>query len=215
MEKSFGRMFAEGIFLYPVPTMKKYAILLSLFLVTACVSKEGLSPESTKVPTGNANSSIIVEEFADLQCPACKGAHSQIVKPLLEKYGNVIRYEFKHFPLMQIHAYAHEAAEATECAADQSKFWEFVNDSYENQEKLSRDDLIARAEKVGVTDMELFRRCVQSRIKRGAVQEEYKEGSDRGVRGTPTFFVGGERVPRNTLEGLSEMIEASISKQRL
>lgn len=195
--------------------MKKLLPLLSLLALVSCVSKEGLSADSSRPPTGNANSSLLVEEYADLQCPACKGAHSQIVEPLLAKYSNVIRYEYKHFPLSQIHAFAHEAAEAAECAADQGKFWEFVNDTYENQEKIARDDLIARAETLEVADMELFRRCVQSRIKRDTVQADYKKGYALGVRGTPTFFVSGERVPRNTLEGIGEMIESKLGSQKL
>ena len=195
--------------------MKKVLFTLSILALAGCISKEGLSAESTKPPTGNANSSILVEEFADLQCPACRGAHTQIVQPLLTKYGQNIRYEFRHFPLSQIHAFAQEAAEASECAADQGKFWEFVNDTYENQELLSRDDIITRAEKIGVNDMDLFRRCVQSRIKRDAVLNEYKDGHGRGVRGTPTFFVSGERVARNTIEGISEIIDAKVSGQKL
>ncbi|HLC75707.1 MAG TPA: thioredoxin domain-containing protein [Candidatus Peribacterales bacterium] len=195
--------------------MKKLLITCSLLIIAGCVDKEGLSPESSRPPTGNANSTIVVEEYADLQCPACKGAHSQIVQPLLAKYGNIVRYEYKHFPLSQIHAFAHEAAEAAECSADQGKFWEFVNDTYEFQEELSRDDLIKRAEKVGVADIELFRRCVQSRIKRGTVQADYKAGYALGVRGTPTFFVSGERVPRNTLEGIGEIIEKKVGTQKL
>jgi len=194
--------------------MKKL-LTLSLFFLAACVSREGLTPESNKPPTGNPASSLIVEEFADLQCPACKGAHTTLVKPLLEKYGGVIRYEFRHFPIRSIHAFAQEAAEAAECAADQGKFWEFVDDTYENQEKLSRADLIARAEKVGVADSDLFERCIKSRIKRDTVQEEYEEGIERGVSGTPTFFVTGEKAPTNTLDALSALIEAKMSEQRL
>jgi len=208
--------FAFSLFPFPctLSPMKKLP-LLGLLILSACINKEGLSAESTKPPTGNANSSILVEEFADLQCPACRGAHTQIVQPLLTKYGQNIRYEFRHFPLSQIHAFAQEAAEASECAADQGKFWEFVNDTYENQELLSRDDIITRAEKIGVSDMDLFRRCVQSRIKRDAVLNEYKDGHGRGVRGTPTFFVSGERVARNTIEGISEIIDAKVSGQKL
>ncbi len=194
--------------------MKKL-IALSLLFLSACVSREGLSPESSKPPTGNPASSIIVEEFADLQCPACKGAHTTLVKPILEKYGQSIRYEFRHFPIRSIHAFAQEAAEAAECAADQGEFWEFVDDNYENQEKLSRADLIARAEKVGVADLDLFERCIKSRIKRDTVQEEYEEGIERGVSGTPTFFIAGEKAPTNTLDALSVLIEAKMGQQRL
>jgi protein-disulfide isomerase len=193
--------------------MKK-VILLSL-LLAACVSKQGLSGESSRYPTGNPNSSILVEEFADLQCPACRGAHTTILKPLLQKHGSAIRYEFRHMPLRQIHAYAQEAAEAAECAADQGKFWEFVDDNYENQEKLARNDLVARAKKVGVANVELFERCVKSRIKKNTVLGDYEEGRERGVSGTPTFFVNGEKVERNTLEEIEKKISEKVRGQRL
>lgn len=150
-----------------------------------------------------------------MQCPACKGAHSTIVAPLLKLQGRNIRYEFRHFPLRQIHAYAQEAAEASECAADQGKFWEFVDDNYENQEKLKRTDLIARAEKVGVADMDLFERCIKSRIKRDAVQADYDDGRKRGVSGTPTFFVQGKKVPRNTIDEITKAIQEAMSAQKL
>jgi protein-disulfide isomerase len=198
--------------------MKKLTLItlvVPLLLLAACVNKDGLSAESSKPPTGNVNSSIVLEEFSDLQCPACRGAHTQIFKPLMAQHGRNIKYVFKHFPLRQIHAFAQEAAEASECAADQGKFWEFEDDTYENQEKISRDDLIERAEKVGVADMDLFRRCVKSRVKRDAVQADYDEGRKRGVAGTPTFFLDGERVPRNTLETISGLIDEKVKSHRL
>jgi len=195
--------------------MRKTLLAFSFLLLVSCVSKEGLSAESSKPPAGNPQSSLLVEEFADLQCPSCKGAHTTLFKPLIEKYGSAIRYEFRHLPLRQIHAYAQEAAEAAECAADQGKFWEFVDDTYENQSRLGRKDLLARAEKVGVADGKLFERCVKSRIKRDAVQREYQEGVKRGVSGTPTFFIAGEKVGSNTLEALSAMIEEQTGKQKL
>lgn len=196
--------------------MTKYFACIGLALtLTACVSKEGLSAESHKTPTGNPESSLLVEEFADLQCPACKGAQPAIVKPLLEKYGSAIRYEFRHFPLRQVHAFAEEAAEASECAADQGKFWEFVNDTYENQSKISRKDLFARGEKVGIKDRDLFERCIKSRIKRDAVQLDFVEGTKRGVNGTPTFFIAGEKAPSNTIEVIGKMIEERTGKQKL
>lgn len=194
--------------------MKKLHIFL-FFLLAACVSTEGLSPESSRQPAGNPNSSIVVIEYGDLQCPACKGAHTTIVKPLLEKYGNVIRYEFRHFPLRQIHAFAQEAGEAAECAADQGKFWEFLDDNYEHQDKLSRKDMVERAESVGVTDLDLLKRCMKSRIKRDAVQKEYEEGLARGVNATPTFLVGDAKVERNTLDAISAAIEERLSAQKL
>jgi protein-disulfide isomerase len=193
-------------------------LLAISLLLAACVSREGLSAASMKPPRGNPQSSLVLEEYGDLQCPACQGAHDQIVKPLLQKYGSIVRYEFRHFPIRSIHAYAQEAAEAAECAADQGKFWEFVDDVYrspESQKKLTRSDHSARIETLGIADLDLFRRCLKSRIKRDAVQREFDEGKNRGVQGTPTFFVAGKKVERNNLEEISKLIEERLGAPKL
>ena len=199
--------------------MRKLLITTSLLLFTvACTNTEGLSAESSRTAKGNLNSSIVIEEFGDLQCPACQGAHGLIIEPLMEEYGNVIKLEFKHFPLRNIHPFAQEAAEAAECAADQGKFWEFTYDIYESKEsqaKLSRDDHTERAERVGVTDLDLFKRCHKSRIKKDTVQADFNEGKERGVNSTPTFFIGGEKVPRNNIEVIKALIDQRLKAQRL
>lgn len=193
----------------------KYLTLTTTLLLISCTNTAGLSPDSSRTPAGNPKSSIVVEEFSDFQCPACRGAHIQVTKPLIKKYGKNIRFELNHFPLRRIHPFAQKAAEAAECAADQGKFWEFVDDSFENQNQLSENDLIARAKKIEVADLELFGRCVKSGIKKNAVEEDYQEGIRRGIRGTPTFFVSGAQVPIHTLNAISSMIEERMNKQRL
>ena len=199
-------------------TMKQLPLLITTLLLASCVSAEGISPESSREPRGNPLSSIVLEEFSDLQCPACQRTHETTVLPLLDKYKNTIRYEFRHFPIRTIHAFAQEAAEATECAADQGKFWEFIDDTYaspENQSDLSREALIERAKAIRVSDIDLFSRCLRSRVKRDIVQDDYDEGIERGIQGTPTFFVAGERVGRNTLDVMQQMIQEKIGQQRL
>ncbi len=197
--------------------MKKYLLIITLLLIS-CVSKEGLSAESSRQPRGNPRSSIVIEEFSDLQCPACQRTHQNAVLPLLNQYRNTVRYEFRHFPIRTIHAFAQEAAEAAECAADQGKFWEFIDDVYaspENQSDLTREGLIERAKAVRIADIDLFKRCLRSRIKRDIVKDDYDEGIERGIQGTPTFFIAGERVGRNTLDVMRGMIQAKIGGQRL
>lgn len=155
----------------------------------------------------NANAAVIVEEYADLQCPACRAAHALVVQPLLKDHGSFIRYEFKHFPLASIHRYAMEAAEAAECAADQGKFWEFIDLAYEKQADLNQDALDAWGAEIRV-DQALYERCRTSHIKRDAIQASYDAGVKRGVRGTPTFFVNGQQV-ESTVEALKAAIEAA------
>lgn len=188
--------------------MYLWPLLASLFLLSACANTEGVSPVSTKMPKGNAAATVQVEEFSDLQCPACRRAHEVVVQPLLEEYGPSIALHFRHFPLQSIHRNARISAEAAECAADQGKFWEFVDDTYLHQEKIAEEDHLERAEKLGF-DTELFQRCLNSHLKWEIVKAEQKDGRKRGINGTPTFFVNGERVT-STLEELQTAIEKAL-----
>src|SRR3989338_597285 len=148
--------------------MKRLLLLSALLTLAACgVDTTGLSPESSKTihPKSNPNAAVTVVEFADLQCPACRAAHLTLVGPLLEQRGQNIRYEFHHFPLSSAHRYAMASAEAAECAADQGKFWEYVDLNYINQDKLNPDTIDDWGEELKL-DMDLYRRCRTSHIKR-------------------------------------------------
>ena len=190
--------------------MSRKSITLSalLLLLSACVSTEGLSEISTKPPKGNPSSAVTVETFSDLQCPACKRAHQLIVEPLLRRFPSEIVFHYRHFPLRSIHAYAVLSAEASECAADQGKFWEYVAETFLHQDALTKDDHRKRAANLGL-DAPLFDRCLQSGIKRDIVMEEFAEGRKRSVNGTPTFFVNGRQV-NSTLEDLREAIVTAL-----
>ena len=190
------------------------ACAASLFLV-ACVDTTGLTHEIHKNPSpqSNPNGAVIVSEFGDLQCPSCKTAHEAVTKPLLQKYGSVVRFEFHHYPLRSIHRYALDAAEAAECAGDQGKFWEFLDLNYAEQEKLSSSSIFDTwAEKLKL-DIPLFDRCRASHFKRAAIMAEYDAGEQGGVKGTPTYFVNGVLTPA-TVGELGKAIEAIIKGQQ-
>ena len=191
--------------------MRKLLLLAPLVLLAACVDTTGLTAtiHTDAHPETSQNALVTVTEYADLQCPACRAAHGSLVKPLIEKYGTQIAYDFRHFPLRS-HRYAMESAEASECAADQGKFWEFVDHTYLNQPDLSSETLRAWAKELGL-DTDLFGRCVDSHIKRKAIQASYEEGLAKGVGGTPTFFVNGQQTTA-TLEALSAAIDAALDQ---
>jgi len=191
--------------------MKRLLPLLAFSLaLVACTDTTGISEslKRTAHPATDPNATVHVAEFADLQCPACRGAHETIVKPLIAKYGKKIRYDFMHFPLQTLHRYALEAAQASECAADQGKFWEFVDIDYTNQDELNSETLKRWAKDLGLAT-DLFDRCLDSGIKRKAILDEYNKGKDAGVNGTPTFFVNGQRVESGLTE-LSTAIDAAL-----
>ncbi|MBT4119477.1 MAG: thioredoxin domain-containing protein [Candidatus Peribacter sp.] len=185
--------------------MKTPLTLLSLCLfLTACGEVE----VSSRQPKGNPNASVLVEEFADLQCPACAAAHSRIVEPLLDKYGTEIRFEHKHFPLRSIHRFALDASEMSECAADQGKYWEYIDIAFTNQSDLSLDSIVEWAEALGL-DADKAERCWKSHSKRDTVLADYKEGREREINGTPSFFVNGVRVETG-FDTLSEAIDKAL-----
>jgi protein-disulfide isomerase len=81
---------------------------------------------------GPANAPVTIIEFSDFQCPFC-GRSFPTVKQILDEYGDDVRFAYKHYPLISIHPRAQKTAEASECARDQGKFWEFHDALFENQ----------------------------------------------------------------------------------
>lgn len=194
--------------------MRRLLPLACLFLLTACfVDTTGISAESSAKhhPATAENAGVLVVEYADLECPACKTVTEQVVKPLIAKYGQQIRLEFKHFPLQSIHRYAFEAAQAAECAADQGKYWEWINYTYDHQDDLSKRPWLDWAASFNF-DLDVFDRCLRSGIKEDAVEEDYKEAISFGVDSTPTFFVNGQKVVIEDANSLDAAVAAALSK---
>ncbi len=191
--------------------MKRLTLLLAAvpltLLLASCVDTTGLSSASSRPPRGNANASVVVAEYGDLQCPACRAAHQTLNLPLLSKYAQTVRFEFHQFPLRNIHRYALDLAEASECAADQNKFWEFVDLDYAKQDQLDGTSVQKWGTELKL-DMDLFTRCTKSHIKRKEILAEYDAGVKLGVQGTPTYFVNGKQT-ESTIEALSAAIDAA------
>ncbi len=186
----------------------------SIFLSLSLLALAACTPVPTKPGTthvrGNPNATIVVVEYGDLQCPACKTAHTIINAPLMAKYGNAIAFQFVHFPLKASHQYAYEAAQASECAGDQGKFWEFVDYTYENQKDLSSAALKTWAKALGLNSTQ-FDACVSSGDKADIVSQDMAYGRSLGVDSTPTYFVNGKHVDRNSLEALSAQIDPLLA----
>lgn len=89
----------------------------------------------TNLPQGSANVSVVIVEFSDYQCPYCKRAEPTI-KQVLQQYSGKIVFYFRDFPL-PIHTFAEKAAEASRCAGEQGKYWEYHDLLYEKQDEWS------------------------------------------------------------------------------
>jgi len=157
---------------------------------TEALAKHLVRPDSHI--TGNPTAPVTVVEFGDIQCPACSGAEAT-AREIRERYGNQIRFVFRQFPLPRIHIYAEKAAEATECAAAQGKFWEALERFYKGQADLSDEALLRYAFEVGL-NVEQFRQCLSSGSMAARVQEDVEDGKALGVDRTPTFFIGPKMI---------------------
>ena len=97
---------------------------------TAERANEGVVIESHV--KGNPDAAVTLIEYSDFECPAC-AQFSPYIKELMNEYGDELRFEYRHFPLINIHAQAIPAARAAEAAAQQGKFWEMHDKLFENQ----------------------------------------------------------------------------------
>jgi len=144
--------------------------------------------------TGNLNAPLTVVEFGDFECPAC-GISEQAARQIRAQYGDRIRFVFRQFPLSKIHPWAEKAAEASECAAEQGKFWEAVEKLYAGQEDLSVDSLKRYARELGL-DPGRFDQCLDRGQTAARIRQDLADGHALKVAGTPTFFIGREMMIR-------------------
>jgi protein-disulfide isomerase/rhodanese-related sulfurtransferase len=144
--------------------------------------------------TGNPDAPVTVVEFADFECPAC-GRQEPVVEEVLRKYGLRIRFVFRQFPLETIHIDAMSAAQASECAAAQGKFWEAEHKLYENQLDLSEAALDRYAAELGL-DKASFSQCLDTHAMEARVRRDIADGLALGVNATPTFFIDQLKLAR-------------------
>jgi protein-disulfide isomerase len=137
---------------------------------------------------GPAAAPIEMIEFSDFQCPFCLRAHPT-VNQVLSTYGDRVRLVYRHYPLPN-HPNARPAAEASQCAAEQDKFWQYYDRLFADQTKLSDEGLKQSAAALGL-DAGRFNACVDSHKYKDRVEADIKDGNDAGVSGTPAFFING------------------------
>jgi len=159
---------------------------------------------------GNPDAPIQLVEYGDFECPYCYSANF-IIQDLQERIGSdQICYIFRHFPLTKVHPHAQLAAEASEAAGVQGKYWEMHEILFENQNHLNRELIIDLADQIGL-DVEQFEKDLKNNVCAERVRENFVSGVRSGVNGTPTLFVNGTRYDGAwDLESLLEIIEKPL-----
>ena len=140
---------------------------------------------------GSVAAPLTLLEFADFECPFC-GQATGVVEELRRRFGDELRYVFRHLPLSDVHEHAELAAEASEAAAAQGRFWEYHDLLYRHQDELEFEDLLGYAGELDL-DVERFARELELGVHAGRVLEDVVSAEASGARATPTFFVCGRR----------------------
>lgn len=167
---------------------------------------------------GNKDAKVVINEFSDFQCPACRAAESTINKIMLS-YPEKIKFVFRHFPLDN-HSLSRVAAEAVEAAGNQGKFWEMHDMLYDRQnewgdfsKKLSEQqalEIFKNYAKELNLDVEKFYSDVSNKAHNSIINKDYNDGLASGVKATPTFFVNGQAIKAPTYEAIKQAIDAAL-----
>lgn len=206
-----------------------------LFLVVAYMltssSQPTLYPNVNKIKADDhlkwsKDKKVILVEYSDLQCPACKGFHDYIRQGIeTPKNGEVdltkkVTLIYRQFPLTTIHQNALQAAYASEAAAKQGKFFEFADKTFDTQslwEKLSNSDVksyfadIAKSLKLNVDE---FKKDMDSDEVKNRVQEDQQSAGEAEVNATPTFFLNGEKLDLQSYDQLKQLLTDAVNKAK-
>lgn len=134
---------------------------------------------------------ITIVEFGDFGCPYTK-AESLVVQALVRQFPDDVKVVYRDFPLEELHPGAELAAAGGVCAEAQGRFWEY-HDAVFAANDLSEETIVEIADEIGL-DTSDFVDCVNDVDTIAEYEQDLADGYAAEVRGTPTFFVNGEKI---------------------
>ncbi|MBU0461298.1 MAG: DsbA family protein [Nanoarchaeota archaeon] len=140
---------------------------------------------------GDESAPVTIVEFSDYQCPLCGSFAISTFKQIKQEYIDTgkVKFVFRDYPL-PYHSFAQKAAEASECAHEQGKFWEYNEKLFANQNSLANDKFTTFAAELGLDVMQ-FTDCLNSGKYYEETQNDFADGTALRIQGTPTFFING------------------------
>jgi len=180
--------------------------------VTLDPPRQQFAAASGSPSKGPSNAPVEIVEFSDFQCPYCLRANPT-VSQVLSTYGNRVHFVYRHYPLPG-HPGARPAAEASACAADQGKFWEYHDRLFADQTKLNDADLKKTAGDLGM-DRAKFDACVDQHKFKAMVDADMAAGQDAGVDGTPAFFINGRMISgAQPFDQFQKLIDEELERKK-
>jgi protein-disulfide isomerase len=167
--------------------------------------------------TGATESKVTLIEYGDFQCPACKSYHP-VLQQLKEEYGDRVTFQFRHFPLTQIHPNAFIGSRAAEAAGKQGKFFEMHDLLFESQDSwasVSNPTSIfeSYAQQLGL-NMDQFRSDMNSAEVAATINADAKAAQSAGGNSTPTFVLNDTKIEQNpqSLDDFKKLLDDELAK---
>jgi protein-disulfide isomerase len=158
---------------------------------------------------GPVDAPVTLVEYGDFECPYC-GRAEPVVRELVRRFGNDLRFVFRHLPLVDVHAHAATAAEAAEAAAAQGRFWEMHDMLIPEGVSLIYPDLVRYAGDLGL-DVERFADDIRSRSYALRISRDVASADASGAVGTPALFINGRRYQGSQrVDALTAAIEREL-----
>ncbi|MFZ2682021.1 MAG: thioredoxin domain-containing protein [Patescibacteria group bacterium] len=153
---------------------------------------------------------VVVIEYSDFECPFC-GQHHPTMQQMDDEYGDEVAWVYRHFPL-SFHPEANPSALASECAAEQGKFWEYADELFANQTTLSTSYYGQLAGELGLNQKK-FDECLSTAKYQAVVDSHAAGGAAAGVNGTPATFINGQMISGAVpYASLKTVIDAELAK---
>lgn len=162
---------------------------------------------------GNPNATVVLIEYSDFQCPACK-LYYPVVRDLSGKYKDNVAIVYRHYPLVDKHKNALATAKASEAAGKQGKFWEMSYTLFDHQEEWSilpdpTDALIGYARTLGL-NTDTFKTDLNDPHFDDVIANDVTSGDVAGLTGTPTFVLNGKIINGRTVDDFSKEIDKAL-----
>lgn len=210
MSKRFLAIMAVGV-----------AVFIGLLLVNgndSTTTENNSETAATNHVYGQVSTGVSVVEYGDFQCPACS-QYWPIFTQLKQEYQDRVQFQFRHFPLIQIHQNAMAAHRAAEAAANQTKFWEMHDLLYQNQAAWETSpnplQIFEQYAAQLQLNIEKFKADAASTEVNSRIQADLKAGQALGVSGTPTFVVNGQKIETpESYENFKKVIDEAIAAQQ-
>lgn len=141
---------------------------------------------------GDVNSKVVITEYSSFTCPFCKRFKDDTFDDIKREYidtGKVL-YIYRHYTRNDLDVLA---SNASECAGEQDKFFEYINLLYKNQTQLQNQEFEKYAQELNL-DIGQFNECFSSLRYNSKINKDKEEALKRGITGTPGFTINEEKV---------------------